>query len=100
MRVMSTILVRCSVHPEVSHEAFCEWLERRRTQLTEDAGAIRGVVARRLGERELLLEVHCEPDLRDDDGLGTAMRHFAADLTLLGMRPAVYEAVRPDRAVR
>jgi len=93
---MSTILVRCSVHPQLSHEAFSGWLEQRCRELSGDPGGVNHVRAGRLGPDEWVIELR--GPRRDDDEFESAARHFVADLSLLGMRPAVFVAT-PDALV-
>jgi hypothetical protein len=98
---MTTILVRCSVHAELSHDAFSAWLERRRGELAGETGELREIEARRLGQDELMIELHCAADPGDDSASGAAVQDFVVDLKLLGMSPTVYvtaPTASPQRA--
>lgn len=86
---MSPILIRCTVHRDLSHDAFSDWLDRRRPQLTGGTGGVRHVNAGRLGTATWVLELH--GNRADDPELRRAVEHLLADLSLLGMRPALYE---------
>lgn len=90
MPVMSPILIRCTVHRDLSHEAFADWLDRRRAELTRGPGGVRHVNASRLGAATWVLELHgTRPG---DTGFERSASHLLADLSLLGMRPDVYVA--------
>jgi len=89
MLFMKTIMVRCSVHARLSHDAFYAWLERRRRMIGE-AGVLRAVEARRLGGHDLVIELDCEPPLDCDSELDSVVQDFVVDLQLMGMSPTVY----------
>jgi hypothetical protein len=85
---MTTILVRCSVHAQLTHDAFSVWLERRRRGMGRATGGVRAVEARRLGDQDLVIELHCGPG--DDVRSSPVVRDFIGDLQLMGMGPRVY----------
>jgi hypothetical protein len=87
---MTTILVRCSVHADLSHDAFSTWLEGRRHEFGGETAGCRAIEARRLGQDELMIELHCEAGVGEDTGSDAAVRDFVVDLKLLGMRPTMY----------
>ncbi|HEU4657614.1 MAG TPA: hypothetical protein VFR97_08825 [Capillimicrobium sp.] len=85
---MAPILIRCTVHRDLSHHAFSDWLDRRRAELTRQPRGLRHVNASRLGSATWVLELHgTRPH---DPDFETAAKHLFADLSLLGMRPDVY----------
>lgn len=85
---MSPILIRCTVHRDLSHEAFADWLDRRRAELTRGPGGLRHVNAGRLGSATWVLELHAARP--DDPGFESGANDLLADLALLGMQPDVY----------
>jgi hypothetical protein len=87
---MTTILVRCSVHAELSHDAFSAWLDRRLRELDGGISRLREIQVRRLGQDELMIELHCSVDPGDDSALGATVQDFVVDLRLMGMKPTVY----------
>lgn len=90
MLSMTTILVRCSVHAQLSHEAFFSWLERRRCRMSGEAGVLGALEARQLGDHELVIELDCEPPYDGDTELDSVVQDFVVDLQLMGMSPTVY----------
>jgi hypothetical protein len=95
---MTTILVRCTLHAQLTHEAFSEWLERRRCDMGGEAEAVRAVEARRLGDRELVVELRCGPGAGDDTERSAVVREFIGDLQLMGMAPKVWVPEPTGRA--
>lgn len=91
---MSTILVRCTVHPAMSHRTFEDWFQRRREELTGAPDGLRRVDAFRLDDHDWVVELVSTSHAGD-----TAVRHFVADLRLLGLRPSVYGGDRRDTTV-
>ena len=93
--VMPTLLIRCSLHAALSHEAFGDWVRARRDELLE-ASSVEDLHAARLDETSWVLSL----DVGEaSDAAAEEVHMLVGDLRLLGLEPAVYSPAPGDAPV-
>jgi hypothetical protein len=85
---MPTLLIRCSLHAALSHEAFGDWVRGRRDELLE-APSVDDLHAARLDDTSWMLTLDVP---RESDAATEEVHMLVGDLRLLGLEPVLSSA--------
>lgn len=91
---MPTLLIRCTLHRDLTHRAFADWIDERRSTLTRETSALRHINAGRLGVAGWAVELHGAPGRTPE--LEAIAGDLVGDLRLLGLKPVVYTTTTDD----
>ncbi len=91
---MSTMLIRCSLHDELTHEQFRDWIRGRRDEIIGDGSAVTAVHAARMAGSTWIVELDLAPESRESGAgsRGDAVASLYGDLRLLGLKPVLFTA--------